>query len=45
MNTKNEEKWKKAIFWIFDAPKLKEKPLEVILIFLLKINYFFLGKD
>ena len=26
---KNEQKWGKAVFWVFDAPDLKEKPIEV----------------
>ena len=29
MSSKDEEKWSKAIFWVFDAPELREKPLEV----------------
>jgi hypothetical protein len=24
-----EEKWKKAIFWVFDAPEIAHKPFEV----------------
>ena len=31
-NTIKEEKWNKAIFWIFDSPDLKNKPLEVFFI-------------
>jgi hypothetical protein len=28
-NTLDEEKWKKAVFWVFDAPNAAEKPFEV----------------
>ena len=28
--TENEEHWTKAIFWVFDAPHIGDKPLEVI---------------
>ena len=28
--TTNEEKWKKAVFWIFDSLDVANKPLEVI---------------
>ena len=28
--SKNEEKWNKAIYWIFDAPQLLGKPIEVV---------------
>jgi hypothetical protein len=24
----NEEKWKKAVFWVFDAPGIANKPFE-----------------
>ena len=27
--TNNEEKWRKATFWIFDCPSLGSQPLEV----------------
>jgi DNA ligase-1 len=26
--TENEDKWKKAIFWVFDAPDIPNKPFE-----------------
>jgi hypothetical protein len=25
----DEEKWKKAVFWVFDVPEIAEKPFEV----------------
>jgi hypothetical protein len=28
--TNDEDKWKKAIFWVFDAPEMADKPFEVI---------------
>jgi hypothetical protein len=27
--TMDEEKWKKVIFWVFDAPGMANKPFEV----------------
>ena len=27
--SKDEESWKKAQFWVFDVPSLKDKPFEV----------------
>jgi uncharacterized protein YhbP (UPF0306 family) len=27
--TQDESKWKKAFFWVFDAPDIASKPLEV----------------
>jgi hypothetical protein len=27
----DEEKWKKAVFWVFDAPEIANKPFEVSL--------------
>ena len=29
-STNDEEKWKKATFWVFDSPQLTAKTLEVI---------------
>ena len=28
IRSSNEEKWNRAIFWIFDSPKIAEKPIE-----------------
>jgi uncharacterized protein YhbP (UPF0306 family) len=28
-NTMDEEKWKKAVFWVFDAPDMANNPFEV----------------
>jgi hypothetical protein len=30
-NSNEEAKWKKAVFWVFDAPDMVDKPYEVIL--------------
>ena len=27
-DSKDEDKWKKAIYWVFDAPDMKIKPFE-----------------
>ena len=32
-NTLNEDKWNRAIFWVFDSPQLENKPLEVCFLF------------
>ena len=44
INSNKEEKWNKAIFWIFDAPKLIGKPLEVHFFIVFEFM-FFLGKN
>jgi hypothetical protein len=36
-NTLDEEKWKKAVFWVFDAPEEANKPFEVTTI---RYSYF-----
>jgi hypothetical protein len=28
----SEEKWKKAVFWVFDAPDVADKPYEVMVL-------------
>jgi hypothetical protein len=30
MKGDHEEKWKKAVFWVFDSPDIGHQPLEVI---------------
>jgi hypothetical protein len=37
-NSNSEEKWKKAVFWVFDAPDIAEKPFEVNITFLLLLK-------
>jgi DNA ligase-1 len=30
--TSDEEKWKKAVYWVFDCPELSNKPFEVLVL-------------
>jgi hypothetical protein len=43
-NTIDEEKWKKAIFWVFDVPSETTKPYEVTLLIYCN-QTIFIGKN
>jgi hypothetical protein len=44
-STTDDEKWKKAVFWVFDAPSIADKPYEVVQLIIIVVYTYFAGEN
>jgi hypothetical protein len=42
-NEASEENWKRAVYWVFDAPNLVNQSFEVILLCIIKASKYIVG--